>query len=161
MTLLGTSNRSKGSLGFLPQIPPLPRLGIRGLPAQSFRNGSWEPIFLEARGVRRWRAYVVWCGEVVVGLRGVSPFLEGEFDRVVAAFQDALNMAAIISPSSIGGATAPRRSSLRYGGPGCRALLGRGGQTGTAPWAVRCRLLPQKQVYCCSAVSEAMGQNRP
>src|SRR6202521_3934295 len=81
-----------GSLGFLPQIPPLPRLGIRGLPAQSFRNGSWEPIFLEARGVRRWRAYVVWCGEVVVGLRGVSPFLEGEFDRVVAAFQDALNI---------------------------------------------------------------------
>src|ERR1700674_5587682 len=60
-----------GSLGFLPQIPPLPRLGIRGLPAQSFRNGSWEPIFLEARGVRRWRAYVVWCGDVVVGLRGV------------------------------------------------------------------------------------------
>ena len=46
MTLLGTSNRSMGSLGFLPQIPPLPRLGIRGLPAQSFRNGSREPIFL-------------------------------------------------------------------------------------------------------------------
>jgi (p)ppGpp synthase/HD superfamily hydrolase len=37
----------------------------------------------------RRRAYVVWCGDVVVGLRGVSPFLEGEFDRAVAAFQDA------------------------------------------------------------------------
>ena len=91
---------------------------------------------------------------------GCSPFLEGEFDRVVAAFQDALNMAAIISPSSIGGATAPRRSSLRYGGPGCRALLGRGRQAGTALRAVRCRLLPQKQVYCCSAVSEVMGHFR-
>jgi hypothetical protein len=26
----------------------------------------------------------------------------------------------------------------------------RAGQAGTARWAVRCRLLPQKQVYCCS-----------
>jgi hypothetical protein len=24
-----------------------------------------------------------------------------------------------------------------------------------------CRLFPQEQVYCCTAVSEAVGQNRP
>jgi hypothetical protein len=34
-------------------------------------------------------AYVVWCGDVVVGLRGASPFLEAEFDKAVAAFKDA------------------------------------------------------------------------
>lgn len=39
--------------------------------------------------IERRRAYVAWCGDVVVGLRGVSPFLEGEFDRAVAAFKDA------------------------------------------------------------------------
>lgn len=39
--------------------------------------------------VERRRAYVVWCGDVVVGLRGASPFLEAEFDKAVAAFQDA------------------------------------------------------------------------
>ena len=96
-------------------------------------------------------------------VRGVSPFLEGEFDRVVAAFQDALTSTHLSAGWLHCLAILDRR---RYSAPAaklayeCRALLGRCGQTGTAPWAVRCRLLPQKQVYCCSAVSEVVGHLR-
>jgi len=38
---------------------------------------DWSP--------ERCRAYVSWCGEVVAGLRGASPFLENAFDEAVKA----------------------------------------------------------------------------
>ena len=143
----------------------MPRLGIRGLPAQSFRNGRREPIFLgpgesgdgaptSCGAARSWSGCGVFRHSSTASSTGSSRHSKtpSTSTRLSAGW---LHCLAILDRRRY---SAPAAKLAYGGGPGCRALLGRGGQTGTAPWAVRCRLLPQKQVYCCSAVSEVVGQ---